>query len=189
MAVLRGSRPRALDVRRCQRSAEHGTVTWHPEFASYMLETTPGAPYGGSIKDFLHVEGNMRLRRIQAASVLPAAASLVTMTTFPRLGCPGFTHPEVAPAPDGGISNSLFFPDQAMNNSHPRFATLATNIRQRRTRKVAMNVPSETEWPGHPRERPWRTLAPVPLTCSPLPGQAALTPSLSAPAMGNVFSA
>ena len=119
-------------------------MTWHPEFASYMLETTPGAPYGGSVKDFLHVEGNMRLRRTQAASVLPESSSLVTMTTFPRLGCPDFTYPPAAPAPDGGISNSLFFPDQAINNSHPRFATLARNIRQRRGRKVAMNVPSKT---------------------------------------------
>jgi len=35
----------------------------------------------------------------------------------------------------------LFYPDEAINNSHPRFKTLTRNIRQRRGEKVAINVP------------------------------------------------
>lgn len=37
-------------------------VIWHPEFARYMLESTPGGPYNHSIDDLLHVEEHMRLR-------------------------------------------------------------------------------------------------------------------------------
>jgi glutamate--cysteine ligase catalytic subunit len=36
--------------------------TFHPEYGRYMLESTPGAPYGASLKDLLGVESNMRLR-------------------------------------------------------------------------------------------------------------------------------
>lgn len=49
-----------------------------------MLESTPSEPYGGSIRDFLKVEGNMALRRRQAAAVLGPGEVYVTMTTFPR---------------------------------------------------------------------------------------------------------
>lgn len=36
--------------------------TFHPEYGRFMLESTPGSPYGASLKDLLGVEGNMRLR-------------------------------------------------------------------------------------------------------------------------------
>jgi glutamate--cysteine ligase catalytic subunit len=40
-----------------------GTVpTFHPEYGRYMLESTPGSPYSGSLPDLLSVEGNMRYR-------------------------------------------------------------------------------------------------------------------------------
>ena len=35
---------------------------FHPEYGRYMLESTPGAPYGATLKDLLTVETNMRLR-------------------------------------------------------------------------------------------------------------------------------
>ncbi len=37
-------------------------VIWHPEFARYMLESTPGQPYDHSISDLLDVEANMKMR-------------------------------------------------------------------------------------------------------------------------------
>ena len=43
----------------------HFSVTlpkFHPEYGRYMLESTPGAPYTGSIPDLLSVENNMRYR-------------------------------------------------------------------------------------------------------------------------------
>lgn len=88
-----------------------------------------------------------------------------------RLGCKNFTEPPCQPSPGGDISKSLFFPDEAINQ-HPRwvgvagcggwshilllrFATLTANIRRRRGKKVAINVPSEFRSPL------------IPHTCSP----------------------
>lgn len=36
---------------------------WRPEFASYMVEGTPGIPYGGLLAHFNVVEANMKNRR------------------------------------------------------------------------------------------------------------------------------
>ena len=36
---------------------------WRPEFASYMIEGTPGKPYGGLLAHFNIVEANMKYRR------------------------------------------------------------------------------------------------------------------------------
>ena len=35
---------------------------WHPEYANYMVEGTPGKPYGGLMAHFNIVEANMRRR-------------------------------------------------------------------------------------------------------------------------------
>lgn len=35
---------------------------FHPEYGRYMLESTPGAPYGATLDDLLSVEGNMKFR-------------------------------------------------------------------------------------------------------------------------------
>ncbi|MEE6476612.1 hypothetical protein FKM82_011143 [Ascaphus truei] len=118
----------------------HPTL-WRPEYGSYMIEGTPGQPYGGTMSEFNTVEDNMRKRRQEASSLLTENDSICTITSFPRLGCPGFTLPESTPTPvEEGASKSLFFPDQAINK-HPRFSTLTRNIRHRRGEKVVINVP------------------------------------------------
>ncbi|XP_075718072.1 glutamate--cysteine ligase catalytic subunit [Rhinoderma darwinii] len=118
----------------------HPTL-WRPEYGSYMIEGTPGQPYGGTMAEFNTVEDNMRKRRQEASSLLSNNVSICTITSFPRLGCPGFTLPEFQPTPvEQGASKSLFFPDEAINK-HPRFSTLTRNIRHRRGEKVAINVP------------------------------------------------
>uniref|UniRef100_A0A8C1XXZ5 Glutamate--cysteine ligase n=2 Tax=Cyprinus carpio TaxID=7962 RepID=A0A8C1XXZ5_CYPCA len=120
----------------------HPTL-WRPEYGSYMIEGTPGQPYGGTMSEFNTVEDNMGKRRREAASVLNKNETLLTVTSFPRLGCPGFTQPEYKPTPvEKGVSKSLFFPDEAIN-SHPRFSTLTRNIRHRRGEKVVINVPNQ----------------------------------------------
>ncbi|XP_028324948.1 glutamate--cysteine ligase catalytic subunit isoform X2 [Gouania willdenowi] len=118
----------------------HPTL-WRPEYGSYMIEGTPGQPYGGTMSEFNTVEGNMGKRRREASAVLSRNETLCTITAFPRLGCPGFTKPEFPPTPvEKGVSKSLFFPDEAINR-HPRFSTLTRNIRHRRGEKVVINVP------------------------------------------------
>ncbi len=48
-------------------AAASGTPTfplsaWHPEFGSWMVEATPGAPYGNTTEALLQVELNMEAR-------------------------------------------------------------------------------------------------------------------------------
>uniref|UniRef100_A0A8C3WJ25 Glutamate--cysteine ligase n=1 Tax=Catagonus wagneri TaxID=51154 RepID=A0A8C3WJ25_9CETA len=124
-----------------ERTNPNHPTLWRPEYGSYMIEGTPGQPYGGTMSEFNTVEDNMRKRRKEATSLLGENQALCTVTSFPRLGCPGFTLPEYKPSPvEGGASKSLFFPDEAINK-HPRFSTLTRNIRHRRGEKVVINVP------------------------------------------------
>ncbi|KAF8829034.1 hypothetical protein HHX47_DHR3001132 [Lentinula edodes] len=121
--------------------------TFHPEYGRYMLESTPGSPFTGSITDLLSVEKNMRYselteeaRRTLARRYLKPNEIPLTLTSFPRLGSPGqFTEPYHDPH-DAVSSHSLFLPEQ-ITNPHARFPTLTANIRRRRGSKVAINLP------------------------------------------------
>ncbi|KAF9452748.1 glutamate-cysteine ligase catalytic subunit [Macrolepiota fuliginosa MF-IS2] len=113
---------------------------FHPEYGRYMLESTPGSPYTGSIRDLLSVESNMRYRRTLARKHLKANEVPLTFTSFPRLGVPEqFTEPYFDPK-NAVSSHSLFLPEQ-ITNPHARFPTLTANIRTRRGSKVAINLP------------------------------------------------
>ncbi|KIM45296.1 hypothetical protein M413DRAFT_441977 [Hebeloma cylindrosporum] len=113
---------------------------FHPEYGRYMLESTPGAPYTGSIPDLLSVENNMRYRRNLARKHLNPNEIPITITSFPRLGVPGqFTEPFYDPC-DAVSSHSLFLSEE-ITNPHARFPTLTANIRRRRGSKVAINLP------------------------------------------------
>ncbi|PPQ68044.1 hypothetical protein CVT25_014505 [Psilocybe cyanescens] len=113
---------------------------FHPEYGRFMLESTPGSPYTGSIPDLLSVESNMRYRRTLARRHLNPNEIPVTFTSFPRLGVPGqFTEPYFNPF-DAVSSHSLFLPEE-ITNPHARFPTLTANIRRRRGSKVAINLP------------------------------------------------
>jgi len=116
---------------------------WRPEYASYMVEGTPGKPYKGSMRYFNTVEHNMRLRRQELENLLDKDEICVSISTFPRLGCPDFTDPSTSPDPENpdNFSKSLFWPSKATFLGHPRFSRLSANIRERRGEKVAINVP------------------------------------------------
>ncbi|GKT90709.1 glutamate-cysteine ligase [Colletotrichum tofieldiae] len=112
---------------------------FHPEFGRFMLEATPGKPWGIGFKELLGVEPDMKLRRKIAKDHMHANEYPITLTTFPRIGCPGdFTEPYYPPS--GPKLRSQFVPDE-IANPHIRFPTLAANIRWRRGRKVQVNVP------------------------------------------------
>ncbi|KAH6928169.1 hypothetical protein HPB50_012359 [Hyalomma asiaticum] len=106
-----------------------------------MIEGTPGQPYGSLISHFNVVEANMKARRDEASAYLKQGERVLCVTTFPRLGCPGFTYPVYEPHPKDSNMRSLFFPDEATFPGHPRFRTLVRNIRERRGKKVVINVP------------------------------------------------
>ena len=116
---------------------------WRPEYAAYMVEGTPGKPYGGLLAHFNVVESSMRYRREEAAKLLKPNEAVMSITNFPRLGCPKFSFPafEVRPDDPECAARSLYFPDEAIFNGHPRFKTLTRNIRQRRGKKVSINLP------------------------------------------------
>ncbi|KAJ8918410.1 hypothetical protein NQ315_008107 [Exocentrus adspersus] len=106
-----------------------------------MIEGTPGKPYGGLLAHFNIVEANMRHRREEVSQLLKPDETVMSLTSFPRLGCENFTDPPTKPTPDAGATRSLFFPDDAIFPGHPRFKTLSRNIRLRRGDKVAINIP------------------------------------------------
>ncbi|VDP85464.1 unnamed protein product [Echinostoma caproni] len=116
-------------------------IIWQPEYAEYMIEGLPGSPFGQLLHSFNTVEPSMRKRREQLESHLPKGCYALTLSVFPRLGCPDFSYPSFVPTPHEGASRSLFFPDQAITQGHPRFTTLTRNIRERRGSKVAINPP------------------------------------------------
>lgn len=114
-------------------------ILFHPEYGRFMIEATPLRPYHGDrIRDYLYVEENMARRRLVSQSELPSNIKPLTLTAFPRMGCPEFTSP--ATKPIGPASQSLFLPDEIINR-HVRFPTLTANIRKRRGSKVAINLP------------------------------------------------
>jgi len=114
------------------------TTLWRPEYAAYMLEGTPGKPFGDCVTEFRRIEQNMKLRRETIRSLLLPQERAVTLTSFPLLGVGHFTHP--AHEPRGEIAQSLFTPDELIFPHH-RFATLTKNIRTRKGRKVEILVP------------------------------------------------
>ncbi|KAI8629943.1 glutamate-cysteine ligase [Xylariaceae sp. FL1651] len=112
---------------------------FHPEFGRFMLEATPGNPWGIGFKELLNVEPDMKLRRKIAKDHMNSEEYPITLTTFPRLGSPGvFTDPYYPTS--GPKLRSQFVPDE-IANPHIRFPTLAANIRWRRGKKVQVNVP------------------------------------------------
>lgn len=68
------------------------------------------------------VESKMILRRAVASSLLMKNESLLSIS-FPSLGALDFTDPPVQPNPDdvNGAGRSIFFPDEAIYDGHPRF--------------------------------------------------------------------
>jgi len=76
-------------------------ASWKPEYAKYMIEGTPGLPYGSTLSDLLKVEDNMKLRRELIREKLKPNDIVVSITAFPTLGAPDFLYPNCyRPHPD-----------------------------------------------------------------------------------------
>jgi glutamate--cysteine ligase catalytic subunit len=115
-----------------------------------MLEATPGKPWSINLKDLLDVETDMKWRRKIAKGHMYDHEYPITLTTFPLLGDGKSITPYFPPS--GPKLRSQFVPDE-IANPHIRFPTLAANIRQRRGRKVEVNVPV---FHDEKTSRPWK---------------------------------
>ncbi|KAI8086863.1 glutamate-cysteine ligase-domain-containing protein [Gilbertella persicaria] len=114
------------------------SALWRPEYGRYMIEGTPGMPYGATFRDLVGVEANMKLRRKMAHAAMNPDERALTLVNYPRLGCPHELYPDHEP--NGKACQSLFVPDEIIN-PHARFPTLTANIRRRRGSKVQINMP------------------------------------------------
>ncbi|CAE7154698.1 unnamed protein product [Rhizoctonia solani] len=127
-------------LRESQPEKADSVPEFQPECNRYMLESAPGSPYNDSIESLLSVENDMRNRRKLARTYLLPNESLMTMTSFPRLGVrEPFTHPETDPA-DGAANESLFIPE-CITSPNARFPSIIANVKSRRGSKIAANVP------------------------------------------------
>lgn len=81
----------------------------------------------------------MRQRRQLIESCLGSNQFLLTLPIFPRMGASEFGRP-LPPSTHGPAMDSAFLSDQIIS-SHPRFATLARNIRTRRGERVQIFLP------------------------------------------------
>ena len=126
-----------------QEAEKHQNIKthWCPEFADYMIEGTPANPMGDNISDFAKLEGNMRLRRQQINDLLDKDEYCSSLATFPLLGCQNFTYPSYQVNIPQPITQSCFIPDETIYKLHPRFTSVAENIRKRRGSKVIVYVP------------------------------------------------
>ncbi|CAG8729227.1 5768_t:CDS:2, partial [Dentiscutata heterogama] len=121
------------------RKDEAIEALWQPEYAAFMIEGVPGIPYGSSLKSLLRVEQNMKLRREIASKYLSPNESIITLSNYPRLGCPGrFLEPHHEPF--GPKLKSSFVPDEIIN-PHARYQAVSDSIRNRRGSNVTINIP------------------------------------------------
>jgi glutamate--cysteine ligase catalytic subunit len=51
------------------RSHDNPAPVFHPEFGRFMLEATPGKPWGIGFKDLLDVEPNMKWRYVSISKL------------------------------------------------------------------------------------------------------------------------
>lgn len=138
---------RASDI--LEELADHSEETvFHPEYAQYMVEATPGQPYANFSDDLVHVEANMHLRRKLIQGVLKPNEYLVALCSFPLLGVNDFAIPMGSLR--GSVANSEFVPDE-VTNQHPRFPCLTRNIRLRRGSNVCITVPMFKDENTHTR--------------------------------------
>jgi len=126
---------------------ENPVNLWRPEYARYMIEGTPGKPFGleGILLGLTKIEASMRERRTTILKFLEENQRVVTLTNFPLLGAieqGPFSDPPTEPK--GPIANSQYASDLLIH-PHKRFATLTKNIRTRRGSNVNINVPMYQE--------------------------------------------
>ncbi|KAG8911997.1 hypothetical protein FRC01_005355 [Tulasnella sp. 417] len=114
--------------------------SFQSEYGRYMIESTPGIPYGDSISDLLTVELNMRQRRSLIDQLVNKPTHTpMTLTVYPRVGVPDvFTEPHRVRTTE---DTSMFLPEAAVTSTDPKYTTIAKGIDSRRGHKPIINLP------------------------------------------------
>ncbi|XP_029652730.2 glutamate--cysteine ligase catalytic subunit-like [Octopus sinensis] len=115
---------------------------WTPEYAEFMMEGKPRNPFGTAITDLNRTEEHFIERRKAIKQFLGPNESLVSLTAFPRLGCPNFSFPsyEVNKHPTE-LYKSVFVPDEALSSRLPLFLNIRENFTTRKEERISINVP------------------------------------------------
>jgi len=156
------------DVERLKKRNEVTQVDWRPEYGRWMIEAVPGSPYDADdLNQLLDVEKNMLLRRQHIEAKLAELGHVNTfvfsVTHFPMLGCINSIFPKDTKQ-NNEISRSLYTCDELICQ-HARFGALTKNIRDRKGRKVDINVPV------------FRDAKTLPLLAAPLDSESKVVPS------------
>ena len=119
---------------------EDHKIDWQPEVGEFMAESCPGQPFGDKMDDLVKLEGNMRLRREQINSFLGENEKVVTMTTYPMIGCKNSTVPALEMGPENPMTRSIFYHDE-VTCKFPAYRAMVWNFLLRKGSKFACNVP------------------------------------------------
>lgn len=107
------------------------TGVFQPEFALYMIETTPERPYTSSLSSLLGVEDNLRQRRRQINEQLAEGERLMTFSIFPLLGEVPLVHADDSRSPTLNLDHAV---------GHGCYRALKVNIEARSNRAVDIKV-------------------------------------------------
>ncbi|RAL11561.1 glutamate--cysteine ligase [Aspergillus homomorphus CBS 101889] len=111
-------------------------VSFQPEWGRYMVEATPGEPYGGEITALLNAESNMRLRRKLIRQCLLPGQHPVTLSVFPGLGTRGqFTASELSRVfPQAALYRQIYHPST-------RYIMVTESLAARRQGRFESHIP------------------------------------------------
>ncbi|KAL4221497.1 hypothetical protein ACF0H5_019754 [Mactra antiquata] len=113
---------------------------WHPEMTKYIIEGIPKRPYGmRGIIDLVSMETNMRLRRKQVADLLGENEKVLTISSFPRLGCDGCTDRISNPTINMQLTSCVM--DDLISEDNFKFRGLIQGVEDRRGNKVTISIP------------------------------------------------
>lgn len=87
------------------------------------------------------MENNLKIRRKEIKNLLDEDETIISLTTFPKLGCKDFLFPKDEVDLSKSIIQSIFIPESAISYDYLRFKEVQFNIDSRRGRKVILNRP------------------------------------------------
>ena len=143
---LRAAR-RVIDVLNEAEELIGGSLSWHLEYGSWMIECVPKDPYNDYLEELLTVEAKLILSRRKMAAIMKAIdpnTFPISLPCFPLMGVGKYFYPESEDERKNEISSSAYL-DDGIITPHPRFPTLTKNIVSRRGRPLEMYAPLFTD--------------------------------------------